>query len=86
MEPMALATMIYAGVTLVTAEPIPMTQCEALRVEHKDMLCVAIEPDCGKGTSNKCLGRADLEEKKKPSYKRVYYRKGGRLMYRTVRR
>ena len=75
METMALATMIYAGMTLVTAQPIPMQQCEALKAQHADMLCVAIEPDCGKGTSNRCLGRADLDEKPavkaKPKKKRI---------------
>ena len=65
------------GVSLQSAEPVPIEQCNALKETQPQTLCVDVEPACGKGEDVKCLGRADLDPalvKRATAKKRSYTR------------
>lgn len=88
MEP--VSTLAFAiTLSAINLSPMPIDECVAWRTEQPEQrLCVEVEPPCGKSLGMECLGRADLDKPKakKFSTKRVYYRKNGRLLYRTVNR
>lgn len=60
---MVYAVLTISGVALQAPEPVAVEQCNALKAQYPQTLCVEVEPDCGKKTGNECLGRADIEEK-----------------------
>lgn len=74
---MAYVTIVLAGISLQSPEPVTLEQCTALKVEQPQTLCIDVEPPCGKGEAVKCLGRADLEETtpqvRKPSSRKRRY-------------
>lgn len=59
---MAYVVVMIAGISLQSNKPIEMDACTAFQLAQPQAMCIAVEPDCGKGSDNKCLGRADLEE------------------------
>lgn len=80
MEAMAYLVVLWSGVSVASLQPIPLEQCHAMRAGNEQVLCIDVEPDCGKGTDNRCLGRADdvkkpHKPKKKKTTSRKYHRK-----------
>jgi hypothetical protein len=59
--PMAFVLTVIGGISLQSPEAVPLEACEALKVTYTETTCVDVEPECGKGTGVKCLGRADLD-------------------------
>ena len=72
-----MAWMIVSG--MVSLQPMALSDCEAKQLAEPSTLCVMVEEPC--------IGAKDcgIQVKKKP-YKRIYYHKNGRLLYRVVRR
>src|SRR5262245_27603593 len=58
-RPMTYVTVIVGGILLISPEPVPAWQCEALKVENGTKLCIDKEADCGRNTPNRCKGRAE---------------------------
>lgn len=79
MEPIAIAFAVGLG-AMPSIQSMTLNECDRKAEQDKQTLCVMVEDPCAGEECNEPIA------KKKPSYKRVYYRKNGRLLYRTVRR
>jgi hypothetical protein len=74
MDGLVFVAVTVLGVQLFSAEPVTMTQCAAIKELAPQTLCVDKEPDCGKGTGNQCLGRADQPAASPPRRKHTVHR------------
>lgn len=76
METTALAyvTIVLAGVSLQSPEPVALEQCKALQVEQPQTLCIEVQEPCGKGADSKCVGKVTDKAAPAPKRKRTVYR------------
>ena len=67
MPDVLFVTAIVAGVSMLSPTPLTYDECTKIAqtlasLPSSSAMYVQQEPDCGKGTENKCLGRADDAE------------------------
>lgn len=82
MDPVTMAFLVALSTATPSVQHMPYETC--LAHESDKAVCIQVEPPCGGDGELVCVD--EPLAKKKPSTKRVYYRKNGRLLYRTVRR
>ena len=67
---LAYATLILAGVSFQTPNPVTIEECTALEALHPQTLCIEVLPPCGVGEAELCPDQPKAKVAKKRTVRR----------------